>query len=355
MSTFEFFTSTAPLPGRSAKDAQRAESDGWTGLTFTDSQSLGGDPYVAMMAAAHATTTLRVATGVTNPLTRHAAVTATAATSVDIESGGRVDLGIGRGDSSLAHIGLVPAPVEWFITYLQMLRRYLRGESVSSEVARGAATNVLGETLPLHDAPSDSRLRWIGANYKDHTPVPVFVVASGPRVIKIGAELADRVLLAVGAQPERVRWGVELARSVNPTASIGMYVNVVVDEDISRGVALAAGGVTSFARFSVMHGRVNGPVSEADRSTLEALPGEYQMSRHFQSVNKAVQRGEDLAESFAIVGPATYCVERLLELGQLGIDRFHIVGPTRDADREASKAAARAFTHEVLPVLSKSR
>jgi 5,10-methylenetetrahydromethanopterin reductase len=352
MNKFDFFTSTAPLPGKSARAAQRAESDGWTGLTFTDSQSLGGDPYVAMTAAALATTSLRLATGVTNPLTRHAAVTATAVTSVDIESEGRVELGIGRGDSSLAHIGLVPAPVEWFVTYLTMLRSYLRGESVSIEEARGAATNVLGDTLPLHDAPSDSRLRWLRANYKDHTPVPVFVVASGPRVIKIAAELGDRVLLAVGGQPERVRWGVDLARSANPDVPIGMYVNVVVDEDIERGVALAAGGVTSFARFSVMHGRVNGPVSEADRSTLEALPGEYQMSKHFQSGNMAVQRGEDLAESFAIVGSATYCIERLQELGELGIDRFHIVGPTRDTDRDASKAAAHAFTHEVLPALS---
>jgi alkanesulfonate monooxygenase SsuD/methylene tetrahydromethanopterin reductase-like flavin-dependent oxidoreductase (luciferase family) len=104
-----------------------------------------------------------------------------------------------------------------------------------------------------------------------------------------------------------------------------------------------------------MHGRVNGPVSDVDRATLEALPGEYQMSKHFQSANQAVARGEDLADSFAIVGPANYCVERLCELGELGIDRFHIVGPTSDADREASKVAARAFVEGVLSVLSGAR
>jgi len=349
---YEFFTSTFPQPGKSAEAGRRAEGDGWTGLTFTDSQCLSGDPYVAMTVAAAATNTLRVATGVTNPLTRHAAVTATTVTSVDIESGGRAELGIGRGDSSLAHLGLTPAPIDWFVTYLTMLRKYLRGDSVSMETASGFAKNILDEFLPLHDAPSESRLRWLRAGYKDHRPVPVYVVASGPRVIKVASELSDRVLLAVGGQSDRVRWGVDLARSVNVNARIGAYVNVVVDENIERGRALAAGGVTSFARFSVMHGKVSGPVSAKERATFEALPGEYEMSKHFQSGNRAVVRGEELAESFAIVGSASFCIERLQELGDMGVDRFHIVGPTSDADREASKAATRTFTDKVLPALA---
>jgi hypothetical protein len=72
----------------------------------------------------------------------------------------------------------------------------------------------------------------------------VSVVASGPKVIRVGAELADRVVLAVGADPARVRWGLGIVRAVNPTVSSGMYVNVVVDDDLNRGVALAAGAIT---------------------------------------------------------------------------------------------------------------
>ena len=81
--------------------------------------------------------------------------------------------------------------------------------------------------------------------------MPVFVVASGPRVIRAAAELADRVTLALGADPERIRWGAELAREVNPAVKIGAYVNVVVDEDVERARALGAGSITSFARFGI--------------------------------------------------------------------------------------------------------
>jgi len=176
-------------------------------------------------------------------------------------------------------------------------------------------------------------------------------VASGPRVIRAAAELADRVILAVGADPDRVKWGVDIIRATNPSVRIGMYANVVVDDDQERGAALAAGGITSFARFSVMHGRVNGPVSDTDRASLEGLSSEYQMTKHFSSGNQAVERGRALAENFAIIGPAAYCRERLTELGELGIDRFYIVGPTRDADRDASVAAVKRFAKDVLPHL----
>jgi len=352
MAKFEFFTSMAPQPGTVANAARKLEAAGWTGLTFVDSQCLSGDPYIAMTVAAAATTSLRVSTGVTNPLTRHPAVTATVVSSVDIESGGRAELGIGRGDSALAHLGLAPAPVARLEEYLGMLRSYLRGESVPLELAKWNATHRLGDNLPLHDAPSDSRLRWLRAGYKDHQPVPVCLVASGPRVITLGARLADRLLLAVGAEPARVRWGVDMAREVDKAIPIGMYVNVVVDDNVERGVALAAGGITSFARFSVMHGKVTGPVSANDRSTLEGLSADYQMSKHFQSGNQAAEQGQALAKNFAIIGPAGYCTERLQELGELGIDRFHIVGPTRDTDREAASVATKRFVTEVMPVLA---
>jgi len=159
-----------------------------------------------MIVAAAATTTLRLATGVTNPVTRHPSVAASAITSVDLGSGGRAELGIGRGDSALAHIGLAPAPVEHFADYLELLGMYLRGESVPMERAVGSVSHRLGPAFPLNDAPETSRLRWM-RGFPDHRPVPVSVVASGPKVIRVGAELADRVVLAVGADPARVRWG----------------------------------------------------------------------------------------------------------------------------------------------------
>src|ERR1044071_915848 len=117
MGAVEVWTMGIGLPGMAARQGERAEAAGFDGIAMVDSQNLAGDPYVALLAAARATSTLRLATGVTNPVTRHPAVTAAAIATVQGESGGRAVLGIGRGDSALAHLGHAPAPVPVFERY----------------------------------------------------------------------------------------------------------------------------------------------------------------------------------------------------------------------------------------------
>ncbi|MYB35823.1 MAG: LLM class flavin-dependent oxidoreductase [Gammaproteobacteria bacterium] len=114
----EFWTATVAAPGRSAAFAQEAEARGWDGMLVVDSQNLSGDPYVCLALAATATERLGLETSVTNPVTRHAAVTASSALSVQRLSKGRMVLGIGRGDSALAHLGRAPARLGWFERYL---------------------------------------------------------------------------------------------------------------------------------------------------------------------------------------------------------------------------------------------
>src|SRR5579863_2271206 len=104
----EFWRSSFVARTTSAEEAQQVEAAGWDGQTFMDSQCLSGDPWVLMGAWAVATKRLKLALGVTNTLTRHPAVTAAAAAMVQAISGGRASLGIGRGDSALAHLGYAP-------------------------------------------------------------------------------------------------------------------------------------------------------------------------------------------------------------------------------------------------------
>ena len=105
----EFWQLTFPMPGQSENTARRVEQAGWDGLYFADTQCLSGDIYSAMCLAAKATTHLKIGTAVTNPVTRHPAVTASAIATVQVESAGRAVLGIGRGDSSLGYLGQKPA------------------------------------------------------------------------------------------------------------------------------------------------------------------------------------------------------------------------------------------------------
>jgi 5,10-methylenetetrahydromethanopterin reductase len=349
----EFFRQAGGHPGPNGYDlleatARRAEGDGWTGLTVGDSQSLSGDCYVALAMACRVTSTLRLTTGVTNPITRHAAITASAIASIDVASGGRAELGIGRGDSALAYIGLAPAPVSRLATYLDMLLAYLRGDGVPLSLAADSIAHRLGSGLPLEEVPGDSQLKWLSDRFPGRRPVPVFVTASGPEVIKMAASRVQRLTLAVGADPRRVGWGAEIARSVNPDVRLGAYVVVVVDDDVARGVGVAAGQIAAVARFSAMHGQVQGPLGESQRALLEQVSSNYQMTHHGQSQNQAAQLAGPLAEQFAIIGPASYCRDRLSHLAELGVDRFHILGVQAGADADQALHYEQAFATGVI-------
>ena len=163
----ELWMLTFPPPGAAGLVARFAEDAGWDGVVFADTQNLAADVYGSLCLAAASTSTLLLGTGVTNPVTRHPAVTASAIATVQAAAGGRTVLGIGRGDSSLAHLGREPERVAAFEAYLVRVQGYLRGEPVD-----------LGEGVT-------SRNEWIGGN--GLPKVPVDVAATGPRVIGIGA------------------------------------------------------------------------------------------------------------------------------------------------------------------------
>ena len=107
-----------PMAGQTAERARWIEDSGGDGLGVADTQNLAGDPYSALSLAARSTTRIGLGTAVTNPITRHPAVTASAIMTVQVESAGRAVLGIGRGDSSLAYLGRKPASLAQFQAYL---------------------------------------------------------------------------------------------------------------------------------------------------------------------------------------------------------------------------------------------
>ena len=355
------WTIGAGVPKAGTRSAERMEADGWDGLLFVDSQNLVGDCFVALGLAAKVTSHLKLGTGVTNPWTRHPAVMASAIATVQAESDGRAVLGIGRGDSALAHLGLAPAPVAMFKRFLEQLQEYLRGEDVlldesgplsgsGSHSARGLAT------LGLADAPKTSRLHWLRpADAK----VPVDVAATGPKVIALGALLADRLTFAVGADLSRIAWAIDLARKTRADAgldpdgmSFGAYVNCVVHPDPDVARELGEGGLASFARFSVMHGTVQGPVDDAQRAVLETIHDAYDMNAHTRAgTPQAAALTTEFADGFGIFGPSDTCASRLADLARAGLDRLVIIGPSMNADRAESAAAARRLTEEVLPAV----
>src|SRR5205085_11978030 len=101
---------TFSFPGKVVELARKADAWGFTGMLLADSQNLNADIWVELALAGAATSRLRLGPGVTNTVTRHLAVSASAACTLQAESGGRAMLGLGRGDSALAQIGRRPVP-----------------------------------------------------------------------------------------------------------------------------------------------------------------------------------------------------------------------------------------------------
>jgi 5,10-methylenetetrahydromethanopterin reductase len=340
-------------PNSIPRHAERLEADGFSGLAVVDSQNLSGDPYVALALAATVTDRLGLATGVTNPYTRHPAATACSIASVQTVSKGRAVLGIGRGDSALAHLGLSPAPVPVFARYLRRLQGYLRGDDVPFD-DEGDVASV--DALGLAARPDTSRIQWIANLPK----VPLDVAASGPRVIELAATIADQITFAVGADVERLQWGIDLARAARrragldpDTLGLGAYVNVAVHADLDIARRLVAGGLSTLARFNVMHGRTAGPLGTDDRAVLTTLHERYDMNHHTQPGSaQADSLTPEFAGRHAVLGSPADVLRRFAALTDLGIDRFVLMGaPRAPGLDDEGKHAQQAFVADVLPAL----
>ena len=333
----ELWMLTFPVPGLAPMLAELAESAGWDGMVFADTQNLAAEVYGSLCLAAAATTTLQLGTGVTNPVTRHPAVTAAAIATVQVASGGRAVLGIGRGDSSLAHIGREPEAVPAFERYVTVVQQYLSGETAE-----------LGDGI-------ESRSEWIDT--MGQPKVPVDVAATGPRVIGVGARLAERVTFAVGAEPDRVAAAIATARrardeaGLDPMAvSLGAYVNVVAHPDVARARELVRGGLGAFAHFSGMRGAPTG--ADRDVEVFRRLGEGYDMAGHGKTAAAHQDAMPDeFVDRFGVVGPAPECARRLGALLELGLDRLVVIGGSRDVDASELMAANRRFMDEVAPQL----
>ena len=332
----EFWQIRFPRPGTTAATARATEEAGWDGLLFPDTQNLSGDVYSGLALAAAATERIGLGTGVTNPITRHPAVTASAISTIQVESGGRAVLGIGRGDSSMAYLGRKPAPVGVLERYMADVQRYLRAEPVD-----------------IDGYPSQNR--WIADS--GQPKVPIEVAATGPRVIAAAAVHAERIAFGVGADPDRLRSAMATAREARQAAgldpdglSFGAYVNCTANPDVARARQLISGTVGVFAHFSGMAGAPTEGLP--DRAVFEAVGESYDMANHARiGAQHTSLLDDDFVDRFAVAGSSDYCVDRLGQLIDLGLDRLILVTFSGDADPAEVEAGDHRLATEVLPQL----
>src|SRR5215471_17540480 len=327
-----------PTVRGSAQLAQMAENMGFDSLVFADTQNITPEVWGQLMLAARDTERIELGTGVTNPGTRDAAVTASAALALQVESDGRAVCGIGRGDSSLGKIGRGPVPVDEFERYIERLQGYLRGDEVDRDGTR-------------------SRLEWLAA--ANVPKVPLEVAATGKRVIEVAARHAERIVFAVGADEDRLARSIDIARRAAAASGrdpdglrLGAWINAVIHPDVAAARAAVRGGLSVFAHFSGFSGMKPEAMDPTLQKAALHLRANYDLRDHGRAgTSHARQLDDEFVDRFGIVGPVETALPRFRRLAALGLDFCRVVPGSRDAAPEVMGASlttlATAIKHAV--------
>src|SRR6185436_16648804 len=166
---------------------RQAEAAGFDYGWLFDSHVLWREPYVLLTLMAQASERLRLGTCVTNPATREPSVTASALAVLDELSGGRMDLGIGRGDSARRVLGKPPTSMKTLEEAISVIRDLVEGRAVTFE----------GTELVFP---------WTG-KWK----LPIWVAGYGPMALAMTGRVADGLILQL-ADPDLIRWFVDQVR-----------------------------------------------------------------------------------------------------------------------------------------------
>ena len=160
--------------------ARQCEEAGFGAVGLPDTQLLNRDVFIASALVCQGTSRIRVAPMVTNPVTRHPTVIASAAATISEIAPNRFDIILGSGYSSVELIGQRAAKMAEMREAVQVIKRLLRGEDVH-----------FGEKT-THMA------------YRPVGDLRVYVAATNPKLIEVAGEVADGVMVQVGVHPQIV-------------------------------------------------------------------------------------------------------------------------------------------------------
>ncbi|OLD99780.1 MAG: hypothetical protein AUG80_04215 [Candidatus Rokubacteria bacterium 13_1_20CM_4_68_9] len=256
--------------------ARQLEDLGYSVLAVPDHLTDLLAPMPALVGAAAATKRLRVATMVLNNDFRHPIFVAREAATVDLLTGGRLELGLGAGHmkSEYDQAGLTFDPgairVERLGEAVVIVKRLLEGESVSFAGRHYRVTDHTIHPLPVQ-----------------RPRPPIFIGGSAPRLLALAAKEADIVGLT----------GIAFRRS-GAVRDVSDWKAAVVDERV-RLVREVAGDRFDCIELNALVQRV--VVTDDRRKAAEEL------ARRWEPLNPA----EILESPYVLIGTVEQVVEAL--------------------------------------------
>ncbi|HZQ66930.1 MAG TPA: TIGR03842 family LLM class F420-dependent oxidoreductase [Terriglobales bacterium] len=286
---------------------RQAESAGFEYGWIFDSHVLWLEPYPLLTLMAINTKTMRLGTCVTNPAVRDITVTSSLFATLNLISGGRMQLGIGRGDSSRRVLGKKPTTSDRLAESIEHFRKLTAGEAVEYE---GQST----------------RLTWAKGS------PPVWVAGYGPKVLELAGRMADGVILQF-ADPDLISWCLGFVRKGAKTAgrnTDAIEVIAAAPAWVSHDLDLARQHVRWFPALVSNH-----VVDLVSRYKPEDLPpaltsyirhrSGYDYLHHCKvGSDNASFVSDDVTDRFCLIGPAEAHIEKLRALAKAGVTQFNL-------------------------------
>ncbi len=311
---------------------RQAEASGFEYGWIFDSHVLWLEPYPMLTLMATNTQKMRLGTCVTNPATRDITVTASLFATLNLISGGRMQLGIGRGDSSRRVLGKKP------VTPAEL------------EQAVNAFRN-LTSTKEIDYEGRPTRLTWA-----DGGVPPVWVAGYGPKVLEMAGRVADGVILQF-ADPDLIAWCVSFVKKGADAAG----------RDASKIEIMSAAPVWVSDDLKVGRDHVrwfpalvsNHVVDLVSRYKPEELPpaltsyvrgrGQYDYLHHCEvDSSNADFVSDEVTDRFCLLGPAEAHIEKLHALARAGVTQFNIYLMCGDEEDTLEK-----YKEKILPAFRK--
>ena len=308
--------------------ARQAESAGFRYAWIFDSHVLWMEPFPLLTLMAANTKHMHLGTCVTNPAVRDVSVAASLFATLNLISGGRMELGIGRGDSSRRVLGKKPATLENLEQFVHTFRELNAGRSVQLD---GVST----------------RFPWT------HAEVPrVWVAGYGPKALRTAGRIGDGVILQF-ADPDLIEWCVGFVREGAREAG----------RDPGKIEVMAAAPVWASSDLTLARDRVrwfpalvsNHVMDLISKYKPEELPesltsyvrgrGQYDYLHHCEvGSNNADFVTDEIVDRFCIVGPIQEHRKKLEALRKVGVTQFNIYLMSGDEEQTLD-----IYGREILP------
>jgi probable F420-dependent oxidoreductase len=211
---------------KSLELAQEAERLGYRSLWTAEVSGL--DALTTLAAYATVTARVQLGTAVIAVQTRTPVMTAMSFASLHMLSSGRAIIGLGVGSPIIAE--------RWHgVPYPPAVAAIREAVTIIRQVLRGERTNFEGKYYR-------SKGFQLGVSLPKDKPIPIYLAALNPAMLRLAGEIADGVLFnyspaeAIGPMIVEVRKGAEATGRDPGTIDYAMYVRCCVTDDVPTAV-----------------------------------------------------------------------------------------------------------------------